>query len=127
MKTFISGKMVLNTEEIGNVVMVKDSSPVVMRKIAVEFAVETEEGTLRGEPGDFVAYDPVSGHMWVVKASYVALHYKRADEMPLKEGKSQKVIKENIATERRAGKPRKQAVAIAMRKAGKAKPKSKKR
>jgi hypothetical protein len=33
--------------------------------------------------------------------------------MPLKPGKSQKVISENIATERRAGRPEKQAVAIA--------------
>lgn len=33
--------------------------------------------------------------------------------MPLKKGSSRKVISENIATERRAGKPRAQAVAIA--------------
>lgn len=40
--------------------------------------------------------------------------------MPLKKGRSKKVISQNIATERRAGRPEKQAVAIAMRKAGKA-------
>ena len=33
--------------------------------------------------------------------------------MPLKPGNSQKVISENIRTERHAGKPEKQAVAIA--------------
>lgn len=33
--------------------------------------------------------------------------------MPLRRGKSKKVVSENIATERRAGRPEKQAVAIA--------------
>lgn len=39
--------------------------------------------------------------------------------MPLKKGKSEETISENIRTERRAGKPQKQAVAIAMREADK--------
>jgi hypothetical protein len=43
--------------------------------------------------------------------------------MPLKKGSSKKVVSSNIRTEMQAGRPQKQAVAIAMSKAGKSRKK----
>lgn len=46
--------------------------------------------------------------------------------MPLEKGSSKQVVSNNIAELMRSGRPQKQAVAIAMKEAGKAKPKGKK-
>lgn len=58
--------------------MIKQPSPVTMLQISEPFTVATNEGTLSGKPGDYVAYDPKSGHVWPVASSYVAMHYKPA-------------------------------------------------
>lgn len=47
--------------------------------------------------------------------------------MPLRKGKSKKAVKKNIETEMAAGKPQKQAVAIALSEAGLSNKKKKKK
>jgi hypothetical protein len=47
--------------------------------------------------------------------------------MPLKKGKSRKVISENIREAVQSGRPKKQAIAMALRSAGKARPRPQKK
>ena len=58
----------------------KRRNPVYLQIVNHEFQVETNEGVLSGKPGDYVAHDPISGHVWPVAASYVAQHYDFEDQ-----------------------------------------------
>lgn len=49
------------------------------------------------------------------------LHVWGRNDMPLKKGSSKAVVSANIKAEMKAGKPQKQAIAIALSKAGKGK------
>jgi hypothetical protein len=59
---------------------VKKPNPVWLMGQTDAFEVETNEGRIAGKAGDYLAYDPLSGHVWPVSAAYVAQHYERAPE-----------------------------------------------
>jgi hypothetical protein len=56
--------------------MAKKRNPVYLLQKTEAFQVETKEGVLAGNPGDYVAFDPLTGHVWAVSAEYVAMHYE---------------------------------------------------
>lgn len=65
-------------EEDG-VVMRKKPSDVYMLQQDEDFSVITNEGKVTGHAGDYVAYDPQSGHMWPVSKEYVDMHYETVE------------------------------------------------
>jgi len=56
--------------------MAKKRNPVYLIQQMEVFIVETNEGKLSGKPGDYLAHDPISGHVWPVAATYVEQHYE---------------------------------------------------
>lgn len=56
--------------------MAKKRNPVYLLRQDAEFTVETNEGVLTGKPGDYLAHDPISGHVWPVSSGYVEQHYE---------------------------------------------------
>lgn len=56
--------------------MAKKRNPVYLLRQDSEFTVQTNEGVLTGKPGDYLAHDPISGHVWPVASSYVEQHYE---------------------------------------------------
>jgi hypothetical protein len=56
--------------------MARKRNPVYVAKCLKAFTVETPEGILSGQAGDYLACDPISGHVWPVAASYAAQHYE---------------------------------------------------
>jgi hypothetical protein len=58
--------------------MIKRPNPVFMIPVDEKCEVETNEGVLTADVGDFIAHDPISGHVWPIASSYVDQHYDPA-------------------------------------------------
>jgi hypothetical protein len=73
----------------------KRRNPVYLIPSDGPFEVETNEGVLKGN--DFIAYDPLSGHVWPVSKEYVAMHYEKSptkDQEYVKMGRKVQTIAE---------------------------------
>jgi hypothetical protein len=54
----------------------KKPSTVYLLEMEYPFTVETREGKMRGEAGDFAAYDPITGDGWIIRRAYFEQHYE---------------------------------------------------
>lgn len=61
--------------EWGNAAL-KKPNPVHLYQVMHDGQVRTNEGTLGIHAGQYIAYDPISGHVWPVDAAYVEQHYE---------------------------------------------------
>lgn len=60
----------------------KKPNPVFLVRVTEPFSVTTNEGDiLSSQAGDYVAHDPISGHVWPVAASYVEQHYDEVRDL----------------------------------------------
>lgn len=60
----------------------KKPNPVYLFKVEHDGQVRTNEGTVAVRAGQFIAHDPISGHVWPVDATYVEQHYTFIDDVP---------------------------------------------
>jgi hypothetical protein len=79
MKAFTADEAtVARIREVGKW-MVRNPDPVlVVRVFTEDFLVETSAGIMAGKEGDYLAYDPQSGHVWPITPEYLEMHYKEA-------------------------------------------------
>jgi hypothetical protein len=62
--------------EAGNLKATKNPRPVSLLQQTAEFQVQLSSGAIQtGQAGDYVAYDPISGQVFLVTAAYYTANY----------------------------------------------------
>jgi len=62
-----------------NGVEMRKKHTVFLQRVDGPFSVSTVEGPLSCKDG-FIAYDPITGHVWPVDSTYVSIHYEAVQE-----------------------------------------------